>query len=390
MKQTGVIASVQLCQTRDSMQYDLKDLPFTALLPAIVRAEDRLARLDERAHRHPVADGFRERGHFFDAVAALWVGGELVHVEDLVLHDAHMDARAPTHELTIAHAVMRARRRLWNAEPEWGTSTAGMAALKGGAEAADGTTPSSPVADSMVNTAEMADGEDEDAFSAEFAEIDAILARSEKLLEEGKAASSLSSRDDRGDPLALVHDEEWDEDERLDAWRDVVRHVEGLPSALGAAILLDAWEKIEPLRRQHWMGSLLVSAHLRGSGKVASHLLSLNVGLKAIRRERRRAPDRTTRLLAFLDAISEASQAGLDELDRLLLAKDQIERRMKDRRSNSRLPGVVELVLARPIVSASMVARHVDVTPRGALNLIGDLGIREVTGRGRYRGWGIL
>ena len=83
-----------------------------------------MARLDERASRHAVEDGFRERGHFFDAAAALWVAGELVHVEDLVLHDAHMDARAPTHELTIAHSILRARRRIWLAEPVWAEAAA--------------------------------------------------------------------------------------------------------------------------------------------------------------------------------------------------------------------------------------------------------------------------
>ncbi|MBB2821674.1 UNVERIFIED_ORG: hypothetical protein GGD59_004952 [Rhizobium esperanzae] len=49
--------------------------------------------------------------HFGDACASLWVDGELVHLEDLVLHDAGADIRAPTHELTIARDVLRSRRR---------------------------------------------------------------------------------------------------------------------------------------------------------------------------------------------------------------------------------------------------------------------------------------
>jgi hypothetical protein len=51
-----------------------------------------------------VREGWIERSHFHDAAAALWVEGELVHVEDLVFHDAEMDQRTPTHELTRAHA----------------------------------------------------------------------------------------------------------------------------------------------------------------------------------------------------------------------------------------------------------------------------------------------
>lgn len=49
--------------------------------------------------------------HFADACASLWIDGELVHLQDLVLHDAHSDIRTPTHELTIARDVLRTRRR---------------------------------------------------------------------------------------------------------------------------------------------------------------------------------------------------------------------------------------------------------------------------------------
>jgi hypothetical protein len=50
----------------------------------------------------------------------------------------------------------------------------------------------------------------------------------------------------------------------------------------------------------------------------------------------------------------------------------------------------VELVLSRPTVSAPMIAKTAKVTQRGALNLIGELGVREVTGRGRSRACGII
>lgn len=158
------------------------------LFSATIEAEDRLARLDERAGRHPVAEGFRERGQFFDAAGALWVAGELVHVEDLVLHDAHMDARAPTHELTIAHAVLRARRRIWLSDPDWALSSAGLAVLRG--EQVGGETPSIEMDRGVPpGTADddnvIADGDDDDnPLSLEFAEIDAAIARSQRLLDE--------------------------------------------------------------------------------------------------------------------------------------------------------------------------------------------------------------
>ncbi|MCA9108158.1 MAG: DUF1612 domain-containing protein, partial [Planctomycetales bacterium] len=124
--------------------------------------------------------------------------------------------------------------------------------------------------------------------------------------------------------------------------------------------------------------------------KFKSHLLAFAVGLREIPRERRRARDRMTRLVAFLDAISAAAAAGMKDIDRLTLAKRQLERKAAGRRTTSSLPVAVDLLMSRPIVSAHMVAKAARITPRGALNLVGELGVREMTGRGRYRAWGIL
>ena len=51
-------------------------------------AEDALSRLDERLRVSPIREGWIARTHFIDACASAWIDGELVHVEDLVLHDA--------------------------------------------------------------------------------------------------------------------------------------------------------------------------------------------------------------------------------------------------------------------------------------------------------------
>ncbi|MEI2297049.1 RHE_PE00001 family protein [Ensifer sp. MJa1] len=390
------------------MRYQSPDPYHSTLIPLMISAEDALARLDERTNRHAVEDGYRERGHFFDAVAALWVAGELVHVEDLVLHDARMDARAPTHELTIAHAVLRARRRVWLAEPSWALSTPGLSALRGeqlavasGDDAAsadpDQQPPLAHGGGEQGRAAEYGEEDEVNPMAAELAAIDAVIARSQQLLDaHDQDALDLAERAARAtDPeplgqLGLLFDDEWDEQARLDDWRQAIAAADQLPPCLGAALLFDTWERAEPLRRQHWLGSLLVSAYLRSRGKVTSHLLAFNTGLKTIRHERRRSQDAITRWSAFLEAMIVTADLGLKELDRLSLAKTQMEMRVRDRRSNSSLPALIELVLSRPIVSAALVAHHVGVTPRGALNLVRELGIREMTGRGRYRGWGVL
>lgn len=89
--------------------------------------------------------------------------------------------------------------------------------------------------------------------------------------------------------------------------------------------------------------------------------------------------------VAFLEAMSAAAATGMKEIDRLTLAKRQLERRAVGRRSNSSLPAAIELILSRPIVSAHMLAKAAGITPRGALNLIGALGVREVTVQGLGR-----
>lgn len=50
---------------------------------------------DERIARSAVGSGFLGRQGFADACASLWIDGELVHLEDLVLHDATRDIRTP-------------------------------------------------------------------------------------------------------------------------------------------------------------------------------------------------------------------------------------------------------------------------------------------------------
>ncbi|GAA4161617.1 RHE_PE00001 family protein [Shinella granuli] len=370
------------------MTYTIESLPLQTLLPAIGRAEDQLARLDEQVRRTPVGEGFIERGHFFDAAASMWVGGELVHVEDLVLHDARMDVRAPTHELTIAHRILRARRRIAGTKPAWAVSDAGIGALTGYGyhDQEVGAGEGTPPVEEPTDFARLAE---DDPFARELANVDALLEQSQRLLDKVSGAKG-GGRDELIVDELVVRDPDWDEVDRLSQWKHILRDVGDLPPTLGAALLWDAWESLEPMQRQHWLGTLLVSAHLRAQGKVASHLFGFNVGLKAVPRERRRSVNRLTRLLAFLDAMTASAESGVKEIARLVQAREQMMRRLNGRRSSSSLPTTIELVLSRPIVSAPMIAKSAKVTQRAALNLIGELGVREMTGRGRYRAWGIL
>ena len=154
-----------------------------------------------------------------------------------------------------------------------------------------------------------------------------------------------------------------------------------------------AWESIAPLQHMGWAGRLLVPEILRARGKTSAHLTCLNSGLRNLHYERQKlkhAERGQHPLLRQLAAMAMAAETGMKDHDRWLQARRQLERKLEGRRSTSSLPGLVEMVLSTPIVSAAMIAAKLGVTPRAAQDLVAELGLREVTGRGRYRAWGIL
>ena len=354
-----------------------------AALGALAAAEDALARLDERIRSSPIAEGFVSRTHFHDACASLWLTGELVSLEDLVLHDARMDIHAPTHALTRAQAVLRARRRIANAAPEWPLSPDGLKSLRGDGDGETREAVRAGEGDGLEDDAAPGSPGDAGPLAGELAAIDRALDRSTTVL-AGDATRAELLRN------PLVYDPDAEEDEKLEAWRRAAAVVQSESPVLAAAFLWDAWESDPPLARQAWLGPLLVSAVLRARRKTRAHLVCVNFALRCVPREKRRSPEPAVRLNAFLDAITAGAEAGMKDHDRWLLARRHLEGKLKTRRSSSRLPGLVEFILARPIASAGMIAAALGVTPRAAQDMVAELGLREITGRGRYRAWGVL
>jgi hypothetical protein len=367
------------------MRYDLSKLPVSAMFAPVSAATAALTRLDERIARSPLREGWIARSHFSDAVASLWVDGELVHLEDLVLHDASMGVRAPTHELTIAHDVLRTRRRILLHEPAWALSAEGVLRGRSAGDCSADTGPTVPEYQRVADPDHDEDDAD-DPLAKQLAEMDAVLARSEALISGASQPARTASRDRN----PFVYEPDWDEDSRLQEWRAVLTETEALPPVLRAVLLLDAWEKLQVLQHAPWLGRLLAGALLREMGVSTSHLVAVNLGMKQVQRERRASRDRDTRLSAFVDALKAAAELGMKDHDRLLLARQQMQHRLAGRRASSKLPQLIELVLAKPMVSAGMIAEELRVTPQGALKIAAELNLRELTGRGRFRAWGVL
>jgi hypothetical protein len=385
------------------MRYDVTKLPIQSLLRPVSDAGVALARLDERIARSTVGAGWLERMHFADACASLWIDGELVHLEDLVLHDATKDIRTPTHELTIARDVLLSRRRIAGHPAAWALSPEGINSLRGRAWPAQALPEASqalaegagrafenkdhaPEVKVPTGAGEGAEIDDRDPLAAELAAIDAVLARSETALADAKVPRPARTREK--DPL--VYDLDWDEDARIEEWRVVLAETEGMPPVLRAIVLLDAWNMLQVLEHAPWLGRLLAASRLRQGGVTsAAHLAAVNLGLRSIPVDRRRHPHRETRLLAIANGLIAAAETGLKEHDRLALARQMMERKLIGRRTSSKLPELIELVMARPLVHAGTIAKALDVTPQAALRIVGELGLREMTGRGRFRAWGV-
>lgn len=398
----------------NSIRYDISRAERQALVSDCAAAAEAaaiaLARCDERLSRVELvlAEGARQRGHSFEAQALIGLAGGLCPLEDLCLHDAGMDVRSPTREIARAAAMLDERRRLARREPAEILNPGAMRQRLGIDEPEEEDrrsrkTTTSGTAKQIAAPWDQIDLEEDDDQAREdeldlededdsddpaFTEIDALLARTRKKLD---AWNDLSS--DEGRKNLILRDPGYDAAGRLSRWEAILEEGRGLPAALAAALALDAWLWLEPSERAGELGFAFAATVLRQRGLATAHLPALGLGLR--RGKFRWGPQQAlgVRIDGLLGAFGEAAAFGQADLDQLSLARTLMLRRCEGRRGNSKLAELVDLFVSLPLVTVQLAAVRLQVTPQAVEAMLKQLGgslPRELTGRKRYRAWGIM
>jgi hypothetical protein len=105
------------------------------------------------------------------------------------------------------------------------------------------------------------------------------------------------------------------------------------------------------------------------------------------------SPGSSSGLISLLDGLRDEVGRGLGALPTLRRWRDLALEMSGGRHGRSRVRDLAELLMSRPIVTGQIVADQLGVTPRGALNLIGEAEgaglLEELTRRRTYRAWAI-
>ena len=238
--------------------------------------------------------------------------GDLVHLEDLVLLDGNAFSGAPSMALSSALEVLR----IWRAAEAGEAGNALRAARPGFAGAAP-------------------------------------------LPESGEAS-------DLGAPaLNSAH---------LEAWRRIEAESRKQPPLIAAAMLWDAWLELLPESRSSWRATLLAALTLKSRGLTPNLLLPLDIGWRVSKYRRRPGQDLTARIAGFLAWAEAAAEEGQKEFDSLVLAEKLLRGSLRGRRSNSRMPQLVELLRERPFVSVALASRALGISRQAAHALLKTVG----------------
>jgi hypothetical protein len=404
--------------------------PVEAATLALTRLDERLAPRGRDPAGAALADGVRARAHLMEAQALAHLAGELVGLEDLVLHDAGMDVRAPSTGVARAARVLAERRRLARRAPDAALMPDAVRRLIGVADDAEtgegrdapggmssgldkrsvrprsidpqpwemprpGANDTESDDDALwreadgldlLNPDEDRDADTDEDASGDFAAVDALLARTRRSL-------AAFNEPPPGDAPLCLRDPDYGGAERLNAWLAALARGEDAPAVLATALALDAWLCLEPAERGGEIGFALAATLLRRRGIAAHHLPALGLSYRKGRFRWGAHQALQLRLSGLIDAIAESARLADADLKRLGLARELMMRRCEGRRADSRLGELVGLFVEFPVVTTQLAAQKLEVTPQAVEVMLKELGPslpRELTGRKRYRAWGIV
>lgn len=310
--------------------------PTAAIMDAFLRADDLLARTDERLRLSPVGQPCASRLLYRNACASMQNQHCFVYLEDLVLLDGHAFSGMMYPDLSAALAILK----------YWQTALAGDAA---------------------------------------------VLLRSPMPCEPDRVIPSEAAvaAKDRPD---VFYDPNWNEAARLDRWRQVWQSTTDMPPLFAAATVWDAWNTLCPEQQGPWRATLLAALVLRARGKTRSFLLPLDSGERQCRKSWRAVDDRKSRLLHFFEIVTAAAKICADDLGGLASAKERMSLRLRGSQSNSRLGDLMELMVEKPLVSIPLACKTLRISKQAVRAMIPRLGStpREISGRSRYRCWTVL
>ena len=317
--------------------YDIPENPLDdGLLDAFLRVDEALSKLDERARLSPLREAWANRLLYRNACAAMHTQNCLVYLEDLVLLDGHAFAGAMYPDLSCGLSILKLWQRGLQDDP-------------------------------------------------------LMLLRSAM---PGEIQRPLSS-EVVGDPATVrdrpefFYDPDWDEAGRIDRWRRIWQETSRLPPLLAAAIIWDAWHILAPEQQGTWRAPLLAALVLRARAKTRNLLLPIDTGQWLLRQRWKPQDGFGQRIQMFFDIVAAAVKHAGAELDGLDSAKARMILKLKGVRKNSRLANLIDLMIAKPLVSIPLACKELRISKQALRLLISGLGStpREITERSRYRCW---
>jgi hypothetical protein len=326
--------------TNNTANYETPEKPLGDVdLDALLRVDEALSRLDERARLSPLRQPWSDRLLYRNACAAMDAQGCLVRLEDLVLLDGHAFTGCQSPELSAGLGILRFWQR--------GLREPAMALLN------------------------------------------AAMPSEAPRLQAGEVTGDHMGAPDRPD---YFYDPNRNEAGRIDRWRRVWRDTNALPPLLAAAIAWDAWHTLLPEQQGPWRAPLLASLILRTRGKARNLLLPLDTGQRIVGRRWNARDAFGQRVAAFLDIAAAAVKHAGNELSQLELAKERMTLKLNGVRNSSRMADLIDLLIAKPIVSIPLASKELRISKQAVRLLIPRLGStpREISERRRYRYWTVI